>query len=173
MNHIRKNTHREKVWKLMRTLGNYTLSEIATLAEADYDNINHYHQCLVKAGYVKQVGRKKQEGRPGSDKVFRLIKNTGPKPPVQKSVRFLFDPNINEYWAADPELMKQTIIAVDVVPSPDNGIKKIRIHVKPGSFLDRVEKSKSSVPIKSTPMGKSQLYDMHKAATKSGGRHVD
>jgi hypothetical protein len=139
-NHIRKNTSRERCWRLMRTLGNYTLTEVATLAEADVENIRHYHQCLISAGYVKQVGTKRQEGRSGFDKVYRLVKNTGPKPPVQKSLRFLFDPNTSEYWAADPELMAQTIIAVDVVPSPDNGTKKIRIYVKPGSFLDRIEK---------------------------------
>jgi hypothetical protein len=87
----------------MRIIGKYTLSEIATLAEADVENIRHYHQCLVAAGYVRQVGTKKQEGRPGTDKIFRLVKNTGPKPPIQKDLRFIFDPNNGEYWSEDPE----------------------------------------------------------------------
>ena len=88
-NNIRKNTCREKAWKLMRLMGNYTLTEITTLTEADYGNISHFHQCLIRAGYVKQVGKKTQEGRPGFDKVYRLVKNTGPKCPIQKELRFL------------------------------------------------------------------------------------
>lgn len=140
MNHLRRDTRRERAWKLMRTLGSYTLTEIATLAGADVENIRHYHQCLVKAGYARNTGTKKQEGRPGLDKVYRLVKNTGPRPPVQKSLRFLFDPNICEYWSADPGLEAQ----VESVRSAECGvrdeIKKIRIQVRPGSFLDRAGK---------------------------------
>ena len=103
MNKPRKGTNRERCWKLMRLMGSYTLTEIATLAEAPYENISHYHQCLVAAGYARQIGTKRQEGRPGTDKLFRLVKNTGPKPPVQKDLRFIFDQNTGEYWCEDPE----------------------------------------------------------------------
>ena len=120
MNNSRTDTMRARAWRLMRTIGNYTLTEIATLAEADYANISHYHQCLVKAGYARQVGTRKQEGRPGFDKVYRLVRNTGPKPPIQKSLRFLFDPNTKEYWADDPEIMANMPkpIAVPTVSGP-------------------------------------------------------
>ena len=111
MNKPRKNTAREKAWKLMRLMGRYTLGEIATLIEADVDNIRHYHQCLVAAGYVREIGTQKQAGRPGLDKVFRLVKNTGPKPPVQKELKFLFDPNNGEYWCENPEFVGAQFIA--------------------------------------------------------------
>lgn len=154
-NNLRKNTCRERAWKVMRNMQSFTLSEVCTIAEVPYSNISHWNQCLVAAGYIRQTGKKKQDGRPGFDKVFRLIKNTGPNPPVQKSIRFLYDPNTSEYWAADPEVMAQTV-SVDVIPTelptaPEPGIKptvadrmayKIRIHVKPGSFLDLVEKNR-------------------------------
>lgn len=117
-NLLRKNTAREKAWKLMRLMGNYTLSEIATLVEADAENLRHYHQALVHAGYVKQVGTKKQEGRSGVDKVFRLVKNTGPKPPVQKELRFIFDQNTGEYWCEDPERVAEMIASPHPNPLP-------------------------------------------------------
>lgn len=121
-NNIRKNTSREKAWKLMRSMGSYTLSEIATLAEADVENIRHYHLCLVAAGYVRQTGTRRQEGRGGVDKVFRLIKNTGPKPPVQKELRFLFDQNTGEYWADDPEKVADSIGNGAIHPVPIEGL---------------------------------------------------
>jgi predicted transcriptional regulator len=115
-NKLRKNTARERAWKLMRTMKTYTLTDIATLAEADYDNVSHYHQCLVKAGYVRQVGTRRQEGRPGIDKIYRLIRNTGSKPPTQKGLRFLYDFNTGEYWSEDPERIAAIMAASRELP---------------------------------------------------------
>ena len=133
----RKNTLREKAWKIMRTLGTYTLTEVATLAEADYSNIGHYHQCLVAAGYVRQEGTRKQEGRPGFDKIFRLIKNTGPKAPIQKDLRFVFDQNTGKYWSENPEVSAH---AAATIPLPEDierriiGQVKVRV-IKPVRLL--------------------------------------
>lgn len=166
-NVTRQNTAREKAWKLMRLMGNYTLGEIATLIEADVENIRHYHQCLVHAGYVRQVGTKRQEGRPGFDKVFRLVKNTGPKPPVQKDLRFIFDPNNGEYWAEDPE--RVACVIVGAIPSgrpvlePDSGrgtaspLQGITGKIKLGSG------QKLLCPRKNSPLKKGD----------EGGCHVD
>ena len=103
----------------MRIKPSYTLGEIATLAEAAVENLRHYHLCLVAAGYVKQTGTKKQEGRPGIDKVFRLVKNTGPKPPVQKNLKFIFDQNTGEYWAENPHQLAREM--ENVKPSTIEG----------------------------------------------------
>jgi hypothetical protein len=136
INKPRKNTRRERAWKLMRSMGNYILADIAILAEADLQNIRHYHQCLVKAGYARQVGIRKQEGRPGFDKVYRLIKNTGPKPPIQKALRFVFDPNSGDYWAEDPEIIARVTAAVLRKSKPN---ATVHVKVRPGSPLDLVE----------------------------------
>lgn len=137
-NTLRKNTGRERAWKLMRSLGNYTLTDIATLAEAVYENVGHYHQCLVKAGYVRQVGTKRQEGRPGFDKIYRLVRNTGPKPPIQKALRFVFDPNTGEYWAEDPKVIAKATAEAAAVKVKPKAV--IRVKIKPGSILDLAEK---------------------------------
>lgn len=146
-NNLRKNTGRERAWKLMRAMRMYTLADIATLAESDCENIRHYHQCLVRAGYARQVGTRRQEGRPGLDKVYRLVKKTGPKPPVQKALRFIFDPNSGEYWSEDPAQVAEVTAAEakkaaqrKEPASKPNAVTKVR--VKPGSPLDLAEKKR-------------------------------
>jgi len=137
INKARKNTDRERAWKVMRAMGNYTLTDLASVADIPYGNIGHYHQCLVAAGYVRQVGTKRVEGRPGFDKVYRLIKNTGPKPPIQKDLRFLFDPNNGQYWADNPELIAEVAAGGDPEPFlPEKAITgKIKIYGKPVRLL--------------------------------------
>ena len=97
-NVIRPNTNREKAWKVMRAMITFTLSDVVITADVPYENIRHYVDCLLHAGYVRKDGKKRIDGRPGFDVIYRLIKNTGPKPPVQKALRYLFDPNNNTYW---------------------------------------------------------------------------
>jgi len=137
INKTRKNTFRERAWKVMRALGNYSLTDLATIADVPYENIKHYHQCLVAAGYARQIGTRKFEGRVGCDKVFRLVKNTGPKTPIQKELRFLFDPNNGEYWAENPELVAE--VAAGGTPNPFLPGKaitgKIKISGKPVRLL--------------------------------------
>ena len=103
-NAIRKHTNREKAWKVMRGMRSFTAADIASVAEVPDENIKHWMRCLVHAGYLRVTGKKRQEGRPGTENVYLLLKNTGPKPPVQKELRFLFDQNTNTYWCeADPD----------------------------------------------------------------------
>lgn len=136
-NNVRKNTAREKAWKLMRVMRTFTLSDLATLGETDYANIKHYVQCLIVAGYVRVEGKRQQEGRKGRDNVLRLIKNTGPKPPIQKALRFLYDQNSGEYWSENPEIAalmtaQQPVPAVlpPVTMGPDGKWISGRIHIK-------------------------------------------
>lgn len=103
-NVIRQNTNREKAWKVMRAMLSFTIADVVITADVPYENIRHYVDCLLRAGYLKKEGRKHVPGRPGLDNIYRLVKNTGPKPPVQKALRFLYDPNTKEYWSENPEL---------------------------------------------------------------------
>jgi len=92
-NKVHLNSDRAKAWKVIRGIsGNFTVSEIVTIVGANYENIKRYIRCLYDAGFIRNEGRK------GHEKVYRLIRNTGPKPPVQKTMKFIFDPNTNEYW---------------------------------------------------------------------------
>ncbi len=128
-NVIRPNTNREKAWKVMRAMITFTLSDVVITADVPYENIRHYVDCLLHAGYVRKDGKKRIDGRPGFDVIYRLIKNTGPKPPVQKALRFLYDPNTKEYWSENPELMAilsafATVTDVPELPPLKGSVKK-------------------------------------------------
>ena len=129
-NVIRRNTNREKAWKVMRAMLSFTIGDVVITAEVPYANIRHYVDCLLHAGYLKKEGRKHIAGRPGLDNIYRLVKNTGPKPPVQKALRFLYDPNTKEYWSENPEsaaLLAEPTSSTDgplVSPSIKGSIKQ-------------------------------------------------
>ncbi len=92
MNKYRKNASRVKIWEAIRGLGKFTAFDVCQISGANYPNVKRYLITLEHAGYVKVIGKS------GKWKIYRLIKNTGPKAPVQKDIRFLWDPNTGEYW---------------------------------------------------------------------------
>jgi hypothetical protein len=93
-NKVRLNSYRAKAWKVMRGIsGAFTASEIATIAEASHENVQRYICVLHHAGYLRKAGNRRHEY------LYRLVKNTGPKPPVQKEIRYLYDPNTDSYWS--------------------------------------------------------------------------
>ncbi len=99
-----KDTARERAWRVMRTLRTpFACSDVARLSEASQENLLHYFYTLQKAGYLKAVGARSMSPKPGQEKLYRLVKNTGPKPPLQKDLDLLYDPNTKSYWAEDPE----------------------------------------------------------------------
>ncbi len=103
-NTIKANTNRGKAWKVMRAMITFTATDVAITAGVPYENIKHFIQCLIAAKYVRMEGHRAVPGRSGTDRMLRLVKNTGPRCPIQKSLRWLFDPNNNTYWCeADTE----------------------------------------------------------------------
>ena len=103
MNRVRMQTDRAKIWKVIRAhKEGFTSADIEILTDATYINIKRYLKILADAGYLRRKRKANLNGK-GTHWVYRLVKNTGPKPPVQKALRFLFDPNTNEYWVEDPE----------------------------------------------------------------------
>ena len=85
----------------MRIIRNpFTLKDIAKLSEGEIVNLKHYFCTLKKAGYIVVVGYKSMSPKPGQECFFRLAKNTGPRPPIMKDLRHLYDPNTKEYWVA-------------------------------------------------------------------------
>lgn len=85
-------TAQEKAWKVIRGLGEFSMAEVVVLTEANGPAVMGYIGQLRKCGYVRMTGKRK--GPNGKrEKVFRLIKNTGPMPPRWTGA--LFDPNTN------------------------------------------------------------------------------
>ena len=88
-------TAQDRVWKVVRNLRDFTIYEVVELTGIPYKNISVYISALAKAGYIRRIGLRKE--RPGSaprSKVWKLIKNTGPKAPLLR--RCLLDRNLNE-----------------------------------------------------------------------------
>jgi hypothetical protein len=84
-------TAQDKIWKCIRSLREFTLREVSTLSGVPLRNILTYTSALARADYINRAGLRKEH--PGRHKLWRLIKNTGPKTP--KLRRCLLDPNIN------------------------------------------------------------------------------
>lgn len=105
-NKIRLNSDRAKAWKVMRGIGStFCASEIATVSGGNYENIKRYICVLHMAGYLRQEGKRSHEY------LYRLVKNTGPKPPVQKDIKYIYDPNTDQYWMEDPEEVRAKYVA--------------------------------------------------------------
>lgn len=93
-----KLTVAEKVWKTIRVLNTFTLSELATLTGSSYDNVKTHVGALRATGYIQVAGREKTRG--AWRKVYRLAKNTGPRAPVQ--IVCLYDPNTRQFMPREP-----------------------------------------------------------------------
>jgi hypothetical protein len=96
MNKVRLGSNRAKIWKAIRALGKFDATEITVISGADHSNVKRYLRILLAAGYLRIIS----QGRKNGNYTYRLIKDTGIKPPVQKEIRLLYDPNTNEYWVA-------------------------------------------------------------------------
>lgn len=88
----RKNK-REKIWKTIRALREFSVEEVAILVGVDSSAVSQYVYRLYQAGYVRVGGmRKEADGR--KRRKWNLAKNTGPKAPVP--CRCIYDPNIDD-----------------------------------------------------------------------------
>lgn len=85
----------EAVWRTLRTMADLTLREITAFASTParplaYITVAIYVGQLVKAGYVQRTGDRKTAIR------HRLLKYTGPRPPVASRQPYLYDPNLDQ-----------------------------------------------------------------------------
>ncbi len=87
----RKNS-RDKIWKVIRALREFSIEEAATLTELTSATVSGYVHQLLHAGYVRQAGIRREAN--GRKRLYRLAKNTGPKAPVP--CRCIYDPNIDD-----------------------------------------------------------------------------
>jgi hypothetical protein len=65
----------QKVWRTIRYLRRATRSDVERLTGCPGKTVEYYTFQLAKRGYLKAAGRR------GKEKVWFLVKDTGPKPP--------------------------------------------------------------------------------------------
>ena len=102
---VRTNTCRARIWRVIRAFpGEWTFDDIVQLADVGYANTTIYISLLLKSGHVRQTRTIPLESGSGKARsVFRLVRNTGPLPPVQSHITMVYDPNRDEYWMQDPD----------------------------------------------------------------------
>lgn len=82
---------RARVWKVIRISPMWTFADVVQLTECP--QASTYLLTLYKASYIRQAGKRKEaNGR--KVVVWRLAKNTGPKPPYPCPC--LYDPNLHD-----------------------------------------------------------------------------
>lgn len=86
------------MWRTMRSIGAFSPVDLAAhsctdTVQVSRDDAAAYCQTLLRAGYLK-VERKARPGR--QEAIYRLIQNTGPKPPVIRRVRAVIDQNTGQ-----------------------------------------------------------------------------
>jgi len=85
----------ENMWRTMRMLSQFTPRDIAAHATTDIVNVSDttakgYCSALLGAGYLKVVTK---AAPPKKQATYRLINNSGPKPPMIQRTKQVFDPN--------------------------------------------------------------------------------
>ncbi|MEO1472778.1 MAG: hypothetical protein AAFS03_02385 [Pseudomonadota bacterium] len=90
------------MWRSMRMMSDFTTRDLSLSAstggvEVKLDTAKDYCNHLMRAGYLRIV----DQPTPTSPPRYRLIRNTGPKPPQIQRVKQVFDPNLNQVVAAE------------------------------------------------------------------------
>ncbi|SDW75155.1 hypothetical protein SAMN04488041_103142 [Sulfitobacter pontiacus] len=90
----------ENMWRTMRMIGQFTPRDIAAHATTDIVSVTDntakaYCTKLLKAGFLKVVSKAQP---PAKQAVYRLIRNTGPQPPMIQRTQQVFDPNTRKAY---------------------------------------------------------------------------
>jgi len=81
-------TAQEKIWKVIRGLGEFTVDDVVILTGLQRTTVSVYLSTIHKAGYLRISAKK------GYYAVYRIVRNTGAKAPLQR--RCVYDPNTKE-----------------------------------------------------------------------------
>ena len=87
------------MWTAMRGLTTFTAVDVAASAATDrtaipVDLAASYCRMLARIGYLRAVRKAIPNVRPA---VYRLIRNTGPRPPRERRVTGVYDHNLGEF----------------------------------------------------------------------------
>ncbi|MAK90432.1 MAG: hypothetical protein CMI13_04240 [Oleibacter sp.] len=91
-------TKYENLWRSMRMLKTFDILELVLTASANGVTVSEltakdYVKDLRTAGYIKTLPKSGQT----SERIkYRLVKNTGPKPPAVRKVNQVYDRNLKE-----------------------------------------------------------------------------
>jgi hypothetical protein len=87
---------REQMWQTMRALGSFTVADLFVAASTDDHPVAEseartYCQMLQRAGYLS-----------GGAAGYRLVRYTGPLPPMIQRIKSVYDPNLKEVvWSSE------------------------------------------------------------------------
>ena len=89
---------RRNMWRAMQLLGQFTPAEIAAVSNFEDAPVAErdaqlFCQSLLRGEYLRVVEKADPGRRPA---IYRLVRRTGPKPPVERRVAALFDENLGE-----------------------------------------------------------------------------
>jgi len=93
-------TPEERMWFALRKAGGvFSAADLAMWTNTDevpvsVDDAQAYCRLLLRAGYVRCEIKADGRGRMAS---YRLIQNTGPRAPVERRVRAVWDPNTEDF----------------------------------------------------------------------------
>lgn len=95
---------REHMWRTMKMMSQFTPRDLSVTASTEDVAVNEedaksYVKHLFAAGYLSALRPGKP---PRTQGLYRLTKNTGPKPPMVTRAKVVFDPNLNRIaWHED------------------------------------------------------------------------
>lgn len=92
-------TPQQSMWFVIRKSGVFSYRDVAMQANTQdvsvtEDQARDYCQMLANAGYLRV--ERKADGK-GRLALYRLMKNTGPRPPREKRIRAVWDDNKQEF----------------------------------------------------------------------------
>jgi len=93
-------TPEERMWFAVRKCGGvFSAADVAMWSNSESlpitaEQASKYCQSLLQAGYLRCEVKADGKGRPA---LYRLIRDTGPRAPLERRVRMLLDPNLNQY----------------------------------------------------------------------------
>ena len=96
----------ENLWRSARMLGSFGALDLAVhsttpTVEVTEEAATRFCQMLLKGGYLKVLRKASFRRRRASivrtTAIYRLVRNTGPLPPVERRVAAVFDLNLGEY----------------------------------------------------------------------------
>lgn len=106
---VKAGLKQEQMWRVMRMLRGADINyrELAAHAstpeiQVDPTAANSYLQDLFGAKYLQRTAEGKGRGRGGVPARYRLVSDTGPKPPMVTRVNGIFDPNLGQLIWIEP-----------------------------------------------------------------------
>lgn len=89
----------ENMWRSMRMLPRFSALDLSVHSTTETVNVSEataqsYCSILSRTGFLRVV--RKADPVKGRKAVYRLVRNTGPRPPMIQRVKQVFDPNTRE-----------------------------------------------------------------------------